>query len=723
MLTTNTSLGGDVIGIYNSNTVTAIRHATVPAPAASNDVMVMVYGNAGNSFTWQPYPGVGSVTNWSKYRALQIIDIYNYGFTNVNEITFGGDRRTNWPVTNGLAPTNWVTTQIGVETDRARGAETNLEASIIAKESGTNWSKYKALQIVDMDSKGFSNVTEITFGGVTRTNWPIGAGGNNWSEYAATQAVAMASNDLNNVGSITIVPGKSINFGGEIRTTWPASTGGDTWSRYPATQTVNAANNILSNVYGIYLGGVLRTNWTSTIEYWSLYPATTNVNMNNKAIMDVKGIQLGGGYRETWPDIAATIEIAWVSNGPPGSAVVVTNLGTPNNAILGFIIPVGTPGDITGWSGAPATQTVEMANNGFTNVSEITLSGERRTTWPVGNESGTNWSKYPAIQNVDLGKHSITNIGTNSIVFEDGTVLRPGDIFTWNDASNIYVKSTAASPLNMGTNPIVLGGEARTNWPTGEGSGGGSNWSQYVATQLVNMADNGFTNVGEITLGGERRTTWPTGGPAGAAATITIAYVSNGVPGSSVIVTNTGNSNAASFGFVIPVGSNGTDGGSTWSAYPATQSVNMGTNPIVLGGESRTNWPTSGSGSEFHRYVARTNTGEIVEVLATSTNITVDYAATVFTFNIPAGTRIFSAKMRVDGAKTASGVIYLSMGTNDMNNSSAATDWMPITQGYVEGAGTPKTIIAKPDTTDPTLARLQGLDSGSSIITAVRLGF
>jgi|GEM_PF-1832235 len=51
-----------------------------------------------------------------------------------------------------------------------------------------------------------------------------------------------------------------------------------------------------------------------------------------------------------------------------------------------------------------------------------------------------------------------------------------------------------------------------------------------------------------------------TNGADGLAATISIAWASNGVPGSAVVVTNVGSSNAAQFAFIIPAGSNGLDG-------------------------------------------------------------------------------------------------------------------------------------------------------------------
>ena len=42
---------------------------------------------------------------------------------------------------------------------------------------------------------------------------------------------------------------------------------------------------------------------------------------------------------------AATITIGTVTTGPPGSEASVTNVGTPSEAILNFVIPRGEKGD------------------------------------------------------------------------------------------------------------------------------------------------------------------------------------------------------------------------------------------------------------------------------------------------------------------------------------------------------------------------------------------
>ena len=83
-------------------------------------------------------------------------------------------------------------------------------------------------------------------------------------------------------------------------------------------------------------------------------------------------------------------------------------------------------------------------------------------------------------------------------------------------------------------------------------------------------------------------------GADGAAGTIAVAWTSNGVPGSAVIVTNVGDSTNAQFGFVIPQGSNGADG----VDYAAT-------NIIVI--EAGTNMQFTADGNTNRLHAVPTN--------------------------------------------------------------------------------------------------------------------
>ena len=259
-----------------------------------------------------------------------------------------------------------------------------------------DWSFYPATQTVDMAYQG------ITFGGVTRTNWPEHGTGdvNTWSFYPATQTVDMAY--------------QGIIFGGVTRTNWPvdatavaasnAALGirvvtleggvsnlqsatsnnlGTNWSGYPATQTVNMA------YHGITLGGTTRTNWPSIdASEWSVYPAEYDVDIANRALFNVAWIELGGVYRSSWPvdgtNWAATpastnINLAGysISNGTfLGTIPALTNYATNAHTHAGYLTNAAS------WSGYPATQTVNLADRGIENVSALGLGGVTRTNWP-----------------------------------------------------------------------------------------------------------------------------------------------------------------------------------------------------------------------------------------------------------------------------------------------------------------------------------------------------
>jgi hypothetical protein len=124
------------------------------------------------------------------------------------------------------------------------------------------------------------------------------------------------------------------------------------------------------------------------------------------------------------------------------------------------------------------------------------------------------------------------------------------------------------------------------------------------------------------------------------------------------------------------------------------------------------------------RYWANTNDGESVQVLATSTNITVSRTNSTWYFNIPAGTRIFSHTMLVDGDNTDSGKVYLYMGTNDMDNSTAALGTIP--HGltcYREDTLSTIYLTAKPKSGDATLIEISGMGTGAGTIYNAAMGW
>ena len=94
--------------------------------------------------------------------------------------------------------------------------------------------------------------------------------------------------------------------------------------------------------------------------------------------------------------LAPTVTVGTTFTGAPGTSAAVTNSGTPQNAVLNFVIPQGETGaaGATGLPGAPATVTVGTTTTGApgTNAA-VTNSGTANNavlnfTVPAG-ETGT----------------------------------------------------------------------------------------------------------------------------------------------------------------------------------------------------------------------------------------------------------------------------------------------------------------------------------------------
>lgn len=94
--------------------------------------------------------------------------------------------------------------------------------------------------------------------------------------------------------------------------------------------------------------------------------------------------------------LAPTVTVGTTFTGAPGTSAVVTNSGTPQNAVLNFVIPRGETGAVgaTGLPGTPATVTVGTTTTGAPGTNAVvTNSGTANNavlnfTVPAG-ETGT----------------------------------------------------------------------------------------------------------------------------------------------------------------------------------------------------------------------------------------------------------------------------------------------------------------------------------------------
>jgi len=100
-------------------------------------------------------------------------------------------------------------------------------------------------------------------------------------------------------------------------------------------------------------------------------------------------------------------------------------------------------------------------------------------------ESGTNWSKYRSLQHIDMGGFSITNLGTNSIIFEDGTIINSSSVSNWNismtNVDNLYGPTGFAYFSN---NTLTI-----THGTNGGGAGIDTNMSYTMANGTTQSVD------------------------------------------------------------------------------------------------------------------------------------------------------------------------------------------------------------------------------------------
>ena len=122
------------------------------------------------------------------------------------------------------------------------------------------------------------------------------------------------------------------------------------------------------------------------------------------------------------------------------------------------------------------------------------------------------------------------------------------------------------------------------------------------------------------------------------------------------------------------------------------------------------------------RYFARTNASDTIEVFASGTGISVARTNSTFYWAIPAGKHIYSYQQRIDGSYTDGGSIYHSFGTNDINNTSASTDWVPIPHCFREDSLANVPVTARPYSVTPSLIVISGMGTTPGVIYHLRGG-
>ena len=270
---------------------------------------------------------------------------------------------------------------------------------------------------------------------------------------------------------------------------------------------------------------------------------------------------------------AATIAVGSVTTGASGSAATVANSGTASAVTLNFSIPQGAKGDTGNAGVGVSSATVNGSGN-------LIITKTDSSTVDAGSVVGTQGDKGDAgdagtitINAVATGAAGtdvvITNTGTASAALLNFTIPK-GDtgvgVFSAvvNGSGNLILTLDDASTIDAGN----------TQGPQGsQGSQGAAGLSVTAASVSgddlsITLSDSTVLNAGNV------RGPQGTQGNQGNAGTITVGSATTGAAGSSVVVTNTGTSSAATLNFTIPQGAKG-DTGTSYTVNGKAGSVQI----------------------------------------------------------------------------------------------------------------------------------------------------
>lgn len=275
------------------------------------------------------------------------------------------------------------------------------------------------------------------------------------------------------------------------------------------------------------------------------------------------------------PGAAATIAVGTVSTVSPSTPASVTNTGTSSAAVFDFSIPQGAPG-ATGpagegfvWEGAWDDTTAYQAQDivAFGGSSYIAT-----TAIPAGpgNPNPTQTSAWELVASKgDTGAPGVngdkyTTTSSTTLTVSNGTKnLTVGLNLAYIPEQSIII--AAASVVDTHMHGTVVSYNPATG---------------AMVADVTQHTGTGTLSDWEIGLSGAAGVP----GPAGTAATIAVGFVTTGLPGSNVVITNTGTSSAAVFDFTIPRGDTGSFVGDAATITTGTLADARLSSNVTLGG-------------------------------------------------------------------------------------------------------------------------------------------
>lgn len=301
---------------------------------------------------------------------------------------------------------------------------------------------------------------------------------------------------------------------------------------------------------------------------------------------------------------AATVSAGTVTTGAAGTSASVENAGTENARVLNFTIPKGDKGDAatiavgtvtTGIAGSQASVT-NVGNSGAAVFNFSIPAGETFSNSVIEFTSDDVDSGNIEIDDT-IAPYLIETNQSNLYPVEKGTVTHD----TANDkfiiALSTYLGYESAASVS-GTWKIHMAGGTRGNDGIGYHYKGNYDSSTEYQIDASGTADvvrygkglwaysnntSGSGNAPPASTSTESNDYWHLLLADGAAATVAVGTVTTGAAGSSVSISNSGDSNAAVLNFTIPKGDTGATGTLTGAveydeavAYPYLKLVSYG---------------------------------------------------------------------------------------------------------------------------------------------------
>ena len=387
--------------------------------------------------------------------------------------------------------------------------------------------------------------------------------------------------------------------------------------------TTNGTNPTVVIYYGLTDGVTNSTNWSYSTNLGVCATGICQAAVSNLTPAKYYYFRAYGSETTNSAWAAATTNFETIAGGstntPPGVwQTVMTdsngNLITPyqfflinSNLIIEAINYLADTNNVA------SVQTNLDAHTAATNPHSITpaLIGAASTSELAGVQGNVNIvsNQVSAHAMNDANPHAVTAAQAGAVPTNDPVFLA-----AFTNSEIITTGTVWQVTLDPVTRKLSI--YAVTNAITGGSTSGVSSISltgavSGVITFLgpgVTQTNNTFNFSGGGTPGSN--------GTTGEAASIGVAWASNGVPGSAVVVTNVGTSSNALFGFIIPAGWNGTNG--------------------------------MDGAATLYRYFS--DTASNVLVFATGTGVVSSLAGTIHTFTVPAGVSVIGAVIKWDNA-------------------------------------------------------------------------